>query len=82
MSFAVLFAWLGALLFCHAWLCALLFWYAWLCLTLLLERLVTFGCVPCIFAEMLLLHASIASDVMFGCVLHLLFDMFGCVSYT
>ena len=57
------------------------------CFWLLLDTLVTLGCGPYSFAEMLLLSASIASDVMFGlllclpngvhtCLAHLLF---GCV---
>ena len=42
---------------------------------LLLETLLRFGCVPYSFAEMLLLSAGIASDVMFS----LLLCLPGCV---
>ena len=45
------------------------------CVWLLLETLITFGCVPYSFAETLLLSAGIASDVMFG----LLLCLPGCV---
>ena len=45
------------------------------CVWLLLETLITFGCVPYSFAETLLLSAGIASDVMFG----LLLCLSGCV---
>ena len=72
------FYWLYALLFCYVWLCALTLLLETLgCVWLLLETLVTFGCVPHTFAEMLLLHASITSNVMLGCALDFLSDVFG-----
>ena len=71
-----------ALLLCLA-MCFTLLLEALGCVWLLLETLVTFGCVPYTlksaenFAEMLLMCASISSDVMFGCALYFRSDMFG-----